>query len=144
MAYRLPQFPLEVAVWWFGSDPDTDPPDDFVLGNLCFGRRGYTGDQNNYPYDPNKLPHGYLLFPKEYSLRGDIDNAGEPDTLRIPADTGTFWIVHWQYGVAMGFDNEHKAAVVMPIPATSTVGDGIITEASDPLTAETGDQLDTE
>lgn len=143
MGYRLPVFPLDVAVWHFGSDPETDPPDDFVLGNLAFGRRGYAGDVNNVPFDETKLPHGTLLFPKEYFLLGDIDNDGEYDTLQIPADTGSFWTVHWQYGVAMGFDNEHKAAIVCPLVGSTPPppGSGFITEGGDPLLTEGGDRL---
>jgi len=146
MAYRLPVFPLECAVWWFGSDPETDPPDDFVLGNLAVGSRNYPGDANNVPYDPVSLPNLYLLFPKEYTLRGDIDNDGEPDTLRIPADTGTLWLVHWQHPVALGFDNEHKRAIVIPQPGSAPPipGDGITTEADDPITTEGGDILEVE
>jgi hypothetical protein len=143
MAYSLPKFPIDVAVWFFGSDPETDPPDDFVLGNLCFGPRGYPGDRNLVPFDPTMLPNGYLLFPKEYTLRGDIDTGGTPDTLRIPADTGTLWLIHWQHVVAPGFDNEHKRAIVIPIPDSvpPPPGEGYITEDSQPLVTETGDRL---
>jgi len=140
MAYRLPTFNLEVAVWFFGSDPTVDPPDDFVLGNLAVGRRGYAGDANNVPKVTGLLPNLYLLFPKEYTLRGDIDNNGEYDTLQIPADTGDLWTVHWQHPVALGFDNEHKRAIVCPL-GPAPPGDGILLETGDFILTEGGDHI---
>lgn len=145
MAYRLPSFPLECAVWWWGSDPAVDPPDDFVLGNLAVGSRGYPGPVNFADDEGGRVPNLYLLFPKEYTLRGFVDNEGEYDTLMIPADTGTMWRVYWQHPVALGFDNEHKRAVVCPLggPSPPELG-GITTEDSVFIVTEDGDRITTE
>ncbi len=143
MAYRMPDFNLTCAVWHFGSDPATDPPDDFILGNLCVGRRGYPGDVNLDPFDAAKLPNLYLLFPFDYVLLGDIDNAGAYDIVETGAGDGFFWKVHWQHPVALGFANQHKRAIVIPyLGASPPPPTGfILLETGDFILLETGDKI---
>jgi len=128
MAYRLPEFNLEVAVWHFGSDPATDPPDDFILGNLCVGRRNYPGDVNNDPFDTSKLPNLYLLFPFDMILKGDVDSNGEPDIIETAVGDGYFWKIHWQHPVALGFANQHKRAICIPYIPGAGPGGGLLLE----------------
>jgi len=140
MAYRLPVFHLDIAIWRFGSDTD-DPPDAACLGNLAFGRRFYSGDNANVPFDPAALPVGFLLCPKGSDIRGDVDTDGEPDTVEIPDGSGAFWRVHWVHPIALGFDNEHVCARVTPLTGTTPPPEGshIITEGSDPIATEGSD-----
>ncbi len=142
MAYRLPTFNLMCAVWRFGN-ATTNPPDAFTTGNLCFGRRGYPGDSNLLPADPTKMPCGYLLLPKGADVIGDVDSSGSPDTVEIPVGSGAFWTVHWVHPIALGFDNEHARAIVLPLIGTTPppTGDHIITETTFIIATEGGDEF---
>jgi hypothetical protein len=112
MAYRLPTFNLVVNVWRNAS-PTTDPPDAIISGNLCPGRRRYTGDSNIVAGSTTDVPCMFLLCPSGSDIKGTVD-FGAGDTVEVDAGSGRYYRVHYVDYVAFRFPNEHLMASILP------------------------------
>lgn len=114
MAFRLPTFNLQCFMWRFGN-ATSNPPDASALCNLAWGRRTFAGDLATDPLAP-ALPFMTLLLPSGSDIVSDVDTAGSPDTVEVPAGTGRFYTVHYVDFIGCGFPNEHLGAVIVRIP----------------------------
>jgi hypothetical protein len=109
MAYKIPSFPLDVAV--YTVQPDTSLVLRlFVTGNLAWGKRVTV---QFWPLAQEGLPalFGILLVPKASDVR-DYGSATGPDVVEVPVASGRFYAVRYVDDVGGGFPNEHRFAVL--------------------------------
>ena len=122
MAYRLPTFNTEVYIWRYDSDV-SNPPDVIAIANFCIGRRISGGDYWTTSTPRDWYCTSWLLLPPGTDIRGDVGGEDQGDTAEIPAGSGRYYHVFFSDVSAMGFDNEHMAAIVARIPGSPTPPD---------------------
>ena len=115
MSFRLPNFNSLVKGWRHGN-PTTNPADWTAYGNFNIGRRISGGDYWTDPIPKDWYPTCWLLLPYGTPIYGDAEYMDQGDTVEVPAGTGIFYTVYSAERSALGFPNEHVAAMVRRIP----------------------------
>jgi hypothetical protein len=113
MAFTVPQFPLECALYtgpWL-----TKIFRENIPGNLALGRRGisfpdYESGESQAFTGPN-----YLLVPAGTDIRDMSQGGPDQDIIEVPADSGRWYSVSLVDDIGKGFDNEHRYALINKI-----------------------------
>jgi len=123
MAYVVPQFPLAVGVWRYGSDV-ANPPDVVTTGNLVGGRSGIgvygpiLGNTGPSVYFQmiQTIRYMQLLVPALTDIQPPQDATGLfGDCVEVPGGSGRFYAVIQVDDIGKGFPNEHRFAMIVPI-----------------------------
>jgi hypothetical protein len=145
MAYRLPTFNVTINLWRFGVAV-ADPPSNSPVTNFNVGRRIGGGDYFTDPPPRAWYATSWLLLPKNTVIVGDIAGRDQGDTAEIPAGSGTYYHVFWADRSALGFPNEHMAAIVAQVvsPVPHPPAGALLDEAGDAMLDEAGVALEEE
>lgn len=139
--YTPPVYNTPINIWHDGT-ATTDPPDVEATVNFAWDRRGHT-DSIDPGAPENTIPFMTVLAPSDTDIRGYVNTGGSPDVIEVPAGSGRYYLVHYVDFIGMGFPNEHLGCdVYMNIgSAPPPGGSHILTEGSDIITTEGGDEF---
>jgi hypothetical protein len=136
MAFRLPVFNTPVRIWR-ATTPVTDPPDVTTLGNFNVGRRISGGDYWTQSIPKQWYCTMWLLLPMGTNILGDGTTNDQGDTVEVPAGSGRFYHCFFADRSALGFANEHVAAILAQLssgpPPPPPGGDMLMEDGTDML-----------
>lgn len=111
MAFVVPEFPLFCAI--AELEPSTPPRLVGVACNLAWGRRVNNGLLAG-PSDALAVGQFMtLLLPAHTDIRDGY--GGSNDVVEVPEGSGRWYTVFIVDDIGKGFDNEHRAAVIMKL-----------------------------
>jgi hypothetical protein len=110
MSFNVPEMPLAVNIWSFGTGPPA-PPRVVTMGNLSYGRRVLGMPDTFNLFDAGSVT-AQLLLPPKTDVRGQYQ-AGGSDLLEVEAGSGRFYICLWVDDFGRGFANEHRFAILV-------------------------------
>lgn len=128
MAFRVPTFPLTVAIWR-STSLVTNPPDAVTVGNLVASRP----EAEPLPaigvgtLAQRQVVAAYwgrfatILFPKLTDVRPP-NSTTDADVVECPAGSKRYYWVTWVDDAGKGFANEHRYAYVVALQTPAVVG----------------------
>jgi len=124
MAYRLPEFNLDVDIYsgpWLTRVLRVE-----TVGNLSWGHRQHWVDSNAGNVQQGRYtPWMNVLLPALTDVRPGL-HTEFGDSMEIPSGSGRWYGVFAVDDIGKGFDNEHRCAVVTQLSELAAQGlDGL-------------------
>lgn len=108
MAFVLPSFNLDIAIYGGGTDPVNGVPRVLCKGQLRAPNSGTAW------YSPvlAGISTMVLLLPKGTDIRDGFEAGNSSDWVQVPAGSGRIYRVTIADDIAKGFSNEHRFAII--------------------------------